>query len=350
VTGEPVIIEGNWFAKGTSRSLSARLVVADPANVGAIVQLQDNSQESVEIVAMSDRIGTVDRRIEMADGSVFTTFDNASADLLTGVRGDFFSRVSGLEAFRPRLIVFLIVAVLLVVGFIRYGLPVTARFAAWATPPKVVEIMDASTLQTLEQFFISESRLDEEKRKRIEADFDRLVKASGAGSTYKLLFRSGGRIGPNAFALPGGTIIVTDELVALGSHEEVVAVLAHEIAHVNHAHSLQQIYRAMGFAAVVTIIAGDLGSVGEEVLGGGGIMIAMAASRDMEMEADVEGVKLLRKIGADPSKLSTLLDKLYEEACGDKFKKDCEETGWFSSHPGGEERREALKAVVESTR
>lgn len=347
--GEPVIIDGNWFAKGTSRSVPARLVVDDPANVGAVVQFADNTRETVDIVALSDRIGTVDRRIEMADGGVFTTGDNETADRLTGVRGGFFSRVSGLEAFHPRLFGFLIAAVLLVVGFVRYGLPAVAQFAAWATPPKVVEIMDASALQTMEKLFVSESKLETTKRERINADFDKLVKASEDKANYRLLFRDGGRLGPNALALPGGTIILTDQLVGLGSHEEVVAVLAHEVSHVNHSHSLQQLYRALGFAALVTIIAGDLGSVGEEILGGGGLMVAMAASREMEIEADSDGVRLMRKIGADPSKLSTMLDKIYEEVCDEKLKEKCEETGWFSSHPGGEERRESLRAAVEAS-
>ncbi|MGI9354244.1 MAG: M48 family metallopeptidase [Rhizobiaceae bacterium] len=345
---EPVIIEGNWFAKGRSRSVPARLVVADPANVGAVVQLPNNAHEVVKIVALSDRIGTVDRRIELEDGSVFATGDNESADRLTGVRGGFFSRISSLEAFHPRLLAFLIAVVLLVVGFVRYGLPAAAQFAAWATPPKVVEIMDASALQTLERLFLSESKLDSEKREKLYADFERLVKASENDANYELLVRDGGPLGPNALALPAGTIVLTDQLVALGSHQEVVAVLAHEFSHVNHTHSLQQLYRALGFAAMVTILAGDLGTAGEEILGGGGLMVAMAASREMEMEADAEGVKLLRAIGGDPTKLSTMLDKIYEEACGGKLKGNCEETGWLSSHPGGEERREALRQAVEA--
>ncbi len=344
---EPVIIEGNWFAKGTSRSVPARMVLADPASIDVIIEFQDEPDETAQIAAISDRIGTVDRRVEMAGGSVFATPNNSAVDQLTGIRRGFFSRVSSLEAFHPRLIAFLIAAVLLIVAFIQYGLPATARFAAWATPPKVVEIMNASTLQTLEKLFLGDSKLDQADRDRLLADFNHLVEASGDESNYELLFKDGGKIGPNALALPGGTIILTDQLVALGSHDEVVAVLAHEIAHVNHSHSLQQLYRALGFAAMVTIIAGDLGTVGEEILGGGGIMVAMAASREMELEADAEGVELLRKIGADPSKLSTMLDRLYAEVCGEKQREECEETGWLSSHPGGEERREALKRAVD---
>ena len=346
---EPVTIEGNWFAKGTSRSVPARLILAEISSIEAAVELPDGHSESVRITALSDRIGTVDRRIEMADGAVFTTPDNNTVDRLTGIRGGFFSRVSNLEVFHPRLLVFLIAAVLLIVGFIQYGLPATARFAAWATPPKVVEIMDASAQQTLNRLFFSETTIAQTRRDRLLADFNRLVAASEDDANYQLLFKHGGRLGPNALALPGGTIVVTDQLVELGTHDEVVAVLAHEIAHVNHNHSLQQLYRALGFAAIVTIIAGDLGAVGEEVLGGGGLLVAMAASREMELEADSEGVELLRKIGADPSKLSTMLDKIYEEVCGDKRREQCEETGWLSSHPGGEERREALRKAVEGS-
>ncbi len=80
---------------------------------------------------------------------------------------------------------------------------------------------------------------------------DLATRAERGTGGYSLNFREGGAIGPNAFALPSGTIILTDELVDIAGDDNdmVLAVLAHEIGHVDKKHSLRQIYRAAGTAA-----------------------------------------------------------------------------------------------------
>ena len=58
----------------------------------------------------------------------------------------------------------------------------------------------------------------------------------------RIVFRKGGRLGPNAFALPGGTIIFTDEMIMLSEHDdELLAVLIHEIGHVVHRNGMRTI-------------------------------------------------------------------------------------------------------------
>ena len=55
---------------------------------------------------------------------------------------------------------------------------------------------------------------------------------------------------------------------------------------------------------------------------------------------------MLRKLHIDPNNLSTMLDKLYAEVCKGAIEA-CEESGWFSTHPGGEERRKALQSHID---
>lgn len=343
----PVIIDGIWFDAGSSRARSGRLTVAEPSALEACIDLADGEFLEARIASISDRVGTLERQIVMHNGGTFSTPDNASVDRLTALKRGWFSRVSPLETFHPRLIALIAAVVALIAAAIVYGLPVAAKVAAWATPPEFVHYMDRSALSTLDTVMVGPTKMEPERRERLRAAFRDLVAASGHEANFRLLFRDGGAIGPNALALPAGTIIVTDQLVSLGSDEEVIAVLAHEISHVQHEHSLQQLYRALGFAGLISVIAGDLGAVAEEVLGGGGIMLAMAASREMELEADAEAIALLRKVNADPAHLLGILNKLYASLC--KGEEDgCEETGWFSSHPGGRERRAALEALIES--
>ena len=296
--------------------------------------------------SISDRLGQTERRIELNDDSVFLTSDNDAVDLLSAAKGGWFSQVSSLEAFRPRLIAFVVASILLIAGAIRYGLPVAAKVAVWATPDAAVTLIDSSTLSTFDRIVLGESGLAEDRQKVLLSAFDELAIAAETKESTRLLFRDGGRIGPNAFALPGGTVVLTDQLAEILTDDEVIAVFAHELAHVKHNHGLQQMYRAFGFAAIVTVIAGDMSLVLEEILGGGGLLVAMAASREMEFEADSEGVDLLRKVGRDPANLKTALDTLMEKTCPKNLAELCEETGWFSSHPGSIERTQALEEAI----
>ena len=120
-----------------------------------------------------------------------------------------------------------------------------------------------------------------QERAEIVEGFRRIAERSSRGvSGYTLNFRGGGFIGPNAFALPDGTLVITDELVKLagGDTEMLVGVLAHEIGHVELEHSLRQLYRAAGMAGLVMLIAGDIGSGAEDILVEGGGLLALSYS------------------------------------------------------------------------
>jgi Zn-dependent protease with chaperone function len=99
-------------------------------------------------------------------------------------------------------------------------------------------------------------------RRRSASEFEALAAHSPRGAqAYSLNFRKGGSIGPNAFALPDGSLVLTDELVELAANDEaVLGVLGHEIAHVEGEHTLRQLYRAAGVAGFIMLIGGDIGS------------------------------------------------------------------------------------------
>jgi len=339
-------IKGNYFVSGNSKSFPARLISKNADQKSLLIELEDGSSIRSEITSVSDRLGQTERRLEFADGSAFLTYDNNAIDQLTSAKGGWFSRVFALEAFHPRLLVFIAAAILLIFGMVRYGLPVAAKVAVWATPDAAIVLIDNSSLSTIDRLITSKSDLDKDRQETLRAGFRQLVDASKTTKPAKLLFRDGGRIGPNAFALPAGTIVLTDQLAELLTDDEIIAVFAHELVHVENNHSLQQMYRAFGFAAIVTVVAGDMSLVMEEILGGGGLMIAMAASREMELEADAEGVALLKTVDRDPNDLKTALDKLHKKMCPEKLESLCKDTGWFSSHPGSDERTKALENAI----
>jgi beta-barrel assembly-enhancing protease len=159
----------------------------------------------------------------------------------------------------------------------------------------------------------------------------------------------------NAFALPGGVIVVHSGLLQVAtSADEVASVLAHEVQHVEQRHALRNMVNQAGLAAAMLVVLGDVNSVV--------VLIAHQASaqffsRGMETEADMHGVRLLheRKFLTQP--MVSMFEKLKHSHSG-KTKPpgkkpeakaeddDNDALGWLSSHPQVDERLRAIKAFV----
>ena len=106
----------------------------------------------------------------------------------------------------------------------------------------------------------------------------------------------------NAFALPGGYVYVTRGLVALANSEaELAGVLAHEIGHVTARHTAQRYNRAIATSMGATILDAWVGGGATSQLIGLGAQLYLASySRAQETEADVLGIRYLRRTGYDP--------------------------------------------------
>ncbi len=338
---EKPVCRGDWQPRDSSRSIPAHLI----AKEGQIVARADDGEAlaSAHFPALdiSARVGSIPRRIEFPDGSLFETTDNGAIDALQLANGRKRAGfIHGLERFHPRLLIF-VAAVFLLSGLVyRFALPVLVEVAVAVTPPVVPQLMSVSTLETLDRTVLDDTKLDEAKRRAISEGFARIAANSARGlSGYTLNFREGGAIGPNAFALPDGTLIITDELVDLadGDTEMLVGVLAHEIGHVELEHSLRQIYRAAGMAGLIMLIAGDVGDSVEDLLVQGGGLIALSYSRDAEAAADRHSVELMRKAGYDAAAIARFFEVI-EKKLG-----DTSGTNILSTHPGTPERKQAIR-------
>jgi Zn-dependent protease with chaperone function len=289
---------------------------------------------------VSDRIGNILRRLTLANGSVFETSDNDAVDALVVVaRGRRAGWIHHAEKFHPRLIIFAILAILFIVGIYRFALPALVELAVAVTPPVVPALMAKGTLQTLDATTFDATTLPSDEQLKLREGFERLTARSGLeAGKFRLEFRQGGLIGPNAFALPDGTVVITDELVKFsdGDTELLLGVLAHEIGHVELEHSLRQLYRSVGAAGLIMLIGGDIGSGTEDILVQGGGLLALSYSRAQETDADRHSVRLMLKAGYDPEAIGrffTLLESKLHDDSG---------TSILATHPGTPERRRAV--------
>lgn len=143
----------------------------------------------------------------------------------------------------------------------------------------------------------------------------------------------------NAFAAPGGVVVVNSALLKEArSAEEVAGVLAHEIAHVALRHSLHQLARSAGLRLIVAAVFGDYGTLG----GWAAQLGELKFSRDAEREADLHALDRLAETGIDPRGLLAFFDTLSrQEAAG-----GLRAPALFSTHPATAERIEALRAAL----
>lgn len=142
----------------------------------------------------------------------------------------------------------------------------------------------------------------------------------------------------NAFALPGGKIVVTTGLLQQAdSPEEVAGVLAHEISHVTKRHCLRGIVKNLGLMMVVSALFGDQASVTSAIMGEAANLTSLSFSRGMEADADEEAVHVLARAHVEGSGMRLFLEKMERAEEGEHSA-----TKWLSTHPVTSDRLKAI--------
>ncbi|WP_066406467.1 M48 family metallopeptidase [Flavisolibacter tropicus] len=147
---------------------------------------------------------------------------------------------------------------------------------------------------------------------------------------------------PNAFAMPGGHIVVYDELLkGMQSYEELAAMLAHEYTHVEKRHSLRSMFRKLSSQVFFTLLMGDITVAGNVLLQNADDIKQLSYSRELETESDEYGAKLLadRNISCDGFvRLFQLLKKETPASSNTTYE-------WLSSHPDLENRIQHIQKL-----
>jgi len=143
----------------------------------------------------------------------------------------------------------------------------------------------------------------------------------------------------NAFALPGGYVVVFTGLMKKAeSGEEVAGVLSHELNHVLQRHGLERIVKSLGLMTVMAIVFGDQQGLVGMMKQFGVELLNLKFGRKQESEADLMGLLLLQRAKIDPSGMIRFFERLSE--------KDEGRMEWLSTHPMSAARAERLKAEL----
>jgi predicted Zn-dependent protease len=145
----------------------------------------------------------------------------------------------------------------------------------------------------------------------------------------------------NAFALPGGSLVVFTGLIREAtSPAEVAGVLGHEINHVLERHGLERIVKTLGIVAVAAIVFGDQQGLIGLAKQLGVEIITLKYNRDQETEADLAGLRLLHKARVDPAGMIAFFERLAQS------EKETQRVELLSTHPMSARRAEQLKAEL----
>ncbi len=236
------------------------------------------------------------------------------------------------------------VALVVVVGMgmalWHWGVPWAGRAVVAALPMAADQAVGEQALAQFDKG-LSPSTLSVERQAAIRQALDDAVQRAYPADrrpAYTLHFRAAAtlKIGPNAFALPGGSIVLTDELAELlvDAPDVITGVLAHELGHVHHRHGMRTAVQAGLLAGLAGLVIGDFSSV----LASLPALLGQAAyARDFEREADREAIAVLRALHLKPSRMVLFFERI------EAWRKAHDEAYTLpialASHPANEERK-----------
>lgn len=143
----------------------------------------------------------------------------------------------------------------------------------------------------------------------------------------------------NAFALPGGRIVVYSALLKqLKTYPELAALLSHEFTHVNNKHSTKSIFRKLGAKIFIGLLFGNVGNVSTVLANHADNLKSLTYSRQLEKEADITGLDLLKQRNIDPKGFEDLFLHLKQSAPASSLPE------FLGSHPDIDKRVSYIRA------
>lgn len=275
------------------------------------------------------------RVAHLPDGGMLRGHDSAIWDDWMSAHGlDASVTVRLQQSWRGVLASLVLLVAVLAAGW-QWGVPWAAGHAVQLVPTGVEARVGRVALEAIDSHWMRPSRLPEAEQQRLRQAFADALGRLPADTVpaHELLFRQS-TIGPNAFALPGGVLVMTDEMVKLldGNTEGLVGVLAHELGHVRERHGMRALMQVALVGAISGLVLGDFSSV----LAAVPVWLAQSGySRDAERAADQVAVEVLRGAGLSPAVMAEVFEKLAKHHGGDE---DSMLGIALASHPADAER------------
>lgn len=251
--------------------------------------------------------GSAPTRIFLSDGSLCELPNSSQTDLLLAQLGIREGLVDALQRRSLAVGAMLAVFVALMAAVYAWGIPLATDLLADHLPAAWESDLGQGVLRQLESGGVfRNSQLDGSRQEAIRAAFAELTRTD-AQPAYRIEFR---RMGvPNAFTLPGGTIVVGDELVQLAGDDRdaLLTVLAHELGHVRYRHGVRNLVHASLVSAWMAWYIGDVSSL---VVTAGAGFADLHYSRAAETQADQYAWHFMHGRGISTQGAAELFERL----------------------------------------
>lgn len=347
------MIEGIYFDGQSTRRLPVEM-----AMLKRIVAIRGEGllqKHRLSKLVVSERLAHAPRIIYFPDGGCVHITDRR-LDAMLRANGYCDSRVVEWQQNWLRSVLALIGLVTTLITGYQWGLPWAADTLAQHLPTSLEKKIGDEQWKMINGTWMASSRLDTVDQNRLRQKFAAMTQPHGHKTAYRLEFRNS-KIGPNAFALPNGVIVMTDQLVMLARNDDaVLGVLGHELGHLQRRHSLRRMVQAVGVGVMVNLWVGDVSSLLAALPAA---LLDSKYSRDFEREADKYAIDMMRANRLPMEPMAQLFEKMHAvshaqperkpaEPDGKEHRRDQEQRDmneYFSSHPADDERIKRLRAA-----
>ena len=358
-------IQGHFLDGVTSARAPARLEVVRGSdnNLVRLTIARDNNTDEVRDLKFNElhietRLGNTPREIVVQEKCLFISDDHSGIDTLTQAIHPRPNTHGLMHRFESNLLI--VFAALVFCGLfswfgVVYGVPKAAKYLAFHMPDFVQE-KSGGSIFILDKTLFKPSELSDEEKSRVLA----LTEPYTLQFKYlqpKLNFRLG--MGANAFALPSGDIVFTDDFVRLAeSDDELLAVYLHELGHLSHKHMTRRTLQAAMLSIVVLLITGDIEQF-DLIVGLPALLADLSYSRDFEHEADSFAFNAMQENNIPLENFSNIMQRLedFYSVEEEQAEKDDEETDsdqswlhYLSTHPGTQERIQRANALIDTNK
>ena len=226
----------------------------------------------------------------------------------------------------------------IILSLYMWGIPILSTWVTAKVPVSWEESLGRSIVETLAP---ASRRCSDSAQELFLQGIMETLNSSRPESPYKFQVLVVDEPEVNAFAAPGGTIVIFRGLLEkIKTSEELAGVLSHEMQHILYRHSTRMILENVSLQLLLSVVMGDVNSamnVGKE---GVGVLATLNYSRQYEEQADAEGMRLILAAGIDPKGMISFFERIQKE------EKPISIPAYFSTHPKPESRIRRLGTIA----